>query len=58
MQILQSIPSSGSQQKAGRTAWEFRIRNGSVQLRNIRAYVVCIKTKRSGGNYAPGVAAL
>jgi hypothetical protein len=58
VQVLQSIPSNGASQKAGRTAWEFRIRNGSAQPRNIRAYVVCVKTRRAAGNYAPGSSAL
>jgi hypothetical protein len=58
VQVLQSVPSNGASQKAGRTAWEFRIRNGSGFPRDIRAYVICVKTRRVGGNYTPGSAVL
>lgn len=56
--MVHSIPSNGVSQKAGRTAWEFRVENNTGQARNVRAYVICVKTRRVGGNYNPGVAAL
>jgi len=58
VQVLQSVPSNGTSQKVGRTAWEFRIRNGFTFAREIRAYVICVKTRRVGGNYTPGSAVL
>jgi hypothetical protein len=59
--VLRSYPSNGSQNAAGFTAWEYRVRNTSPDAglaRNIRAYAICARTDGATGNYRPGVPAL
>lgn len=50
-----SFPSDGSgNDRAGRTAWTYMVQNEFVGFGSIRAYAICTRVGKVGGNYTPG----